>query len=1564
MGLAVRGDTLYYTDWISMNQGQMGYIKSYDLRYGVVNKVILKGRQPTGLHYSPVAHKRRDSADGTCEDASCSDTCVRVPAASEKPYHCLCPDQSSHVLSNNLATCERPQNFLMYADLNTLQLVSLDKDTEATPHVLLYDDVLSNFVALTYDPTTDTIYWSDLTRKRIYGSPFNNVVPHEVYSDNLFMDGLAVDTERQRLYFTGYNSSGWGLIGRINLQRHSNSPHTVIQGLHNPRAIHLHTEKKLMFWTEFGDKNNPPSVMRAKISGKRKKRLMSTGLFWPNTLAIHGNELYVGDGAGRVFIMDFQGTRVRELSFLKGTLFHVYGLAVFDHLLFYSDWYTHGVYMVDMVSGHQEPIARHLSRPTSLVIHHPGNLTANNECQAGGAKCDEICVPVPRSYHCSCHVGSKLAADNHTCLKMESPWEVTETARCSDVCDLNAFCAQLVPQLEYQCVCKAGYEGNGKSCGGCGRDFYKPQLGNGTCYPCPLGSSTMGSTTASQCTCLEPNTRMVNSMCIEILPETTTNMDDETSEMTSDESTGPFETVTDITTDSSDVTLGPATFPFSALPLPRRRKGDISTFELRWNVTFHNRSGLSREKVEGMTLQIKLALTKLSALPVKLRLPLHYQTIPNTVETTAPCSFSCLPGQIVDPDGCVQLPQVSGANDTGEAGENSTADLEGGGWGWAQTTESNLGGSPHYDPFPEGESVGQPYFEDCPQSREVFLQADANGRAYLDMETARDGYGRRLPVISTTDSDNNRLSLEWSKGAQQTVILNALDNWRQTATCQFQVSIVDEIPPVFSSCPGDVIKKTAMPTESVFWPTPIAEDNSLIVTISGSREPNSAFDVGITIVNYTARDESNNVAECRFTVTVILEQRCNLPSFKNGAVVCSKDSEQRELCQIQCQGGYIVNPVSIFPRPFDCREGGEDFTKLSNLMKKQSACLKKQSPTIAHQEMSLSFEGPCHPDDGQLKRKLRVHYLDALGEKNLCEWAQCSHGNVTIHCGPLPPKRHSAIPDTFDMRWNLTIQSSDGLSREKVKSIVLLMKFELMTLAASPSRVMVHQHYHPMPSSVRSLRLALTCQPGEMKYTDACVPCPIGAYHNGTTGRCRLCARGLWQNASRQLGCQQCSYGFTKEEGAISEKECVTNSPIDEMSKFLIITACTFGAVFLCMVIFMYLQYQNQQRQAKQRMALMASNPHRQLSPNVYASPPIVKPLGTDHIRRSSLDYIGCHDYEDIDGASTATKAMLQALSKSSYWHRNNSLSRSPYASNRDSLNSFKGNADILFRIPSSPTTQAANSFQTSAETLTVQSSPRGSHRSFQMTTGDGLFSKPPVSPGINHVNSFKGSPVSPYKSLNFGRDEVRPSTSKSPDSPSCSPHLPRDLESPFRLQTTKTTYDPDSPFRLARESPYGKVMVTPSPFYQELQKSIKAGASQEAAGPSGLPGSPDFSAHQTLSSIPDSPSRSAKLPRATTDTQHSFRSMPDSPIGRAPLPSGDDGGVFNALSDTLYKRPSSPVSPMPSSRLSNDSLHRSPSTPRASPLASRRRMDSSYKTPPLSRSKRSFTENSCYEYD
>lgn len=75
MGVAVRGHTLYYSDWTSMEPGVVGYIKSYDFRFGVENNVILMGHQPTGLHYSPLARKHQgtltSAAPKICVDLSC-----------------------------------------------------------------------------------------------------------------------------------------------------------------------------------------------------------------------------------------------------------------------------------------------------------------------------------------------------------------------------------------------------------------------------------------------------------------------------------------------------------------------------------------------------------------------------------------------------------------------------------------------------------------------------------------------------------------------------------------------------------------------------------------------------------------------------------------------------------------------------------------------------------------------------------------------------------------------------------------------------------------------------------------------------------------------------------------------------------------------------------------------------------------------------------------------------------------------------------------------------------------------------------------------------------------------------------------------------------------------------------------------------------------------------------------------------------------------------------------------------------------------------------------------------
>ena len=64
----------------------------------------------------------------------------------------------------------------------------------------------------------------------------------------------------------------------------------------------------------------------------------------------------------------------------------------------------------------------------------------------------------------------------------------------------------------------------------------------------------------------------------------------------------------------------------------------------------------------------------------------------------------------------------------------------------------------------------------------------------MDSIPAYDSYENRLPIVAgDAIFTNDQLTLEWKKGRKQTVVLNALDNWKQRATCQFDVNLIGKI---------------------------------------------------------------------------------------------------------------------------------------------------------------------------------------------------------------------------------------------------------------------------------------------------------------------------------------------------------------------------------------------------------------------------------------------------------------------------------------------------------------------------------------------------------------------------------------------------------------------------------------------------------------------------------------------------------------------------------------------------------------------------------------------------
>ncbi len=104
------------------------------------------------------------------------------------------------------------------------------------------------------------------------------------------------------------------------------------------------------------------------------------------------------------------------------------------------------------------------------------------------------------------------------------------------------------------------------------------------------------------------------------------------------------------------------------------------------------------------------------------------------------------------------------------------------------------------------------------------------------------------------------------------VTYTALDNATNTASCSFSVTVVDQVAPVFASCPQDTVINTTDPCGAIYgWTVPSATDNCTLadsLVYTSSQMPTDSFLVGISTVVITVKDLSGNTATCTFQVTV------------------------------------------------------------------------------------------------------------------------------------------------------------------------------------------------------------------------------------------------------------------------------------------------------------------------------------------------------------------------------------------------------------------------------------------------------------------------------------------------------------------------------------------------------------------------------------------------------------------------------------------------------------------------------------------------------------------------
>lgn len=106
-----------------------------------------------------------------------------------------------------------------------------------------------------------------------------------------------------------------------------------------------------------------------------------------------------------------------------------------------------------------------------------------------------------------------------------------------------------------------------------------------------------------------------------------------------------------------------------------------------------------------------------------------------------------------------------------------------------------------------------------------------------------------------------------------TITFTATDDFGNSATCTFTITVKDNTAPVLANCPTQnflIFLPTTKCDTTLNWNVPTVNDNcgAGFVTLDANIQPPYTFTTGDTMVVYTATDASGNSASCFFNVSV------------------------------------------------------------------------------------------------------------------------------------------------------------------------------------------------------------------------------------------------------------------------------------------------------------------------------------------------------------------------------------------------------------------------------------------------------------------------------------------------------------------------------------------------------------------------------------------------------------------------------------------------------------------------------------------------------------------------
>jgi gliding motility-associated-like protein len=157
-----------------------------------------------------------------------------------------------------------------------------------------------------------------------------------------------------------------------------------------------------------------------------------------------------------------------------------------------------------------------------------------------------------------------------------------------------------------------------------------------------------------------------------------------------------------------------------------------------------------------------------------------------------------------------------------------------------------------------------PVITGCPSN--ITKQADNGSCGAVVTWTAPTVSGGCASTLTSTHQPGATFAL-----GTTTVTYTATNPAGKTATCSFNVIVVDTSAPVFTGCPANIslpASDASCNSAIATWTPPTVTDGCP-TTLTSNHLPGATFTGGITVVTYTATDQAGNVARCSFNVIVL-----------------------------------------------------------------------------------------------------------------------------------------------------------------------------------------------------------------------------------------------------------------------------------------------------------------------------------------------------------------------------------------------------------------------------------------------------------------------------------------------------------------------------------------------------------------------------------------------------------------------------------------------------------------------------------------------------------------------